>query len=210
MVLISKKQLLEQTGISYGQLYRWKRQGLIPEDWFIKKSSFTGQETFFERERILERVYAILKWKDQYSLEELAALFSCAGKREISVAECARMAESSEAQKKIALAAAGQTSLCVEEAALLLWLMELEDKGKIPDGRAALVWQENRALASLPRQKGMLFLTAHTYFMVWSCADSRLEADRTVEMIAQFQISVAVDHLQRQMQKIDAHMEEMN
>ena len=32
--LISKKELLDQTGISYGQLYRWKRKGLIPEAWF--------------------------------------------------------------------------------------------------------------------------------------------------------------------------------
>ena len=33
--LISKKELLELTGISYGQLYRWKRKNLIPEEWFI-------------------------------------------------------------------------------------------------------------------------------------------------------------------------------
>ncbi len=46
-VLISKKHLLQLTNISYGQLYRWKRENLLPESWFIKKSSFTGQETFF-------------------------------------------------------------------------------------------------------------------------------------------------------------------
>lgn len=45
--LISKKEVLSQTGISYGQLYRWKRKGLIPEEWFIRRSTFTGQETFF-------------------------------------------------------------------------------------------------------------------------------------------------------------------
>ena len=28
---ISKKELLELYGISYGALYRWKRMGLIPE-----------------------------------------------------------------------------------------------------------------------------------------------------------------------------------
>ena len=44
--LISKKELLEKYAISYGALYRWKRKGLIPEDWFIKKSTVTGQETF--------------------------------------------------------------------------------------------------------------------------------------------------------------------
>ena len=29
--LISKKELLETFGISYGALYRWKRMGLIPK-----------------------------------------------------------------------------------------------------------------------------------------------------------------------------------
>ena len=41
--LISKKEVLEKYGISYGALYRWKRIGLIPEDWFIRKSTVTGQ-----------------------------------------------------------------------------------------------------------------------------------------------------------------------
>ena len=37
--LISKKELLAKFGISYGALYRRKRMGLIPEEWFIKKSA---------------------------------------------------------------------------------------------------------------------------------------------------------------------------
>ena len=76
MNLISKKELLALTGISYGQLYRWKREKLIPEQWFIKQSSYTGQETFFPREQILSRVRTILESKDKYSLEELAGIFS--------------------------------------------------------------------------------------------------------------------------------------
>lgn len=68
---ISKKELLNMTGISYGQLYRWKREGLIPEEWFRKQSSFTGQETFLPRELILERIRFILEKKDAYSLEEI-------------------------------------------------------------------------------------------------------------------------------------------
>jgi len=68
---ISKKELLDMTGISYGQLYRWKREGLIPEEWFIKRSAFTGQETFFPRERTLARVKAILALKDTNSLDEI-------------------------------------------------------------------------------------------------------------------------------------------
>lgn len=68
---ISKKELLEVTGISYGQLYRWKRERLIPENWFEKRSSFTGQETFFPRERVLSRVRFILENKDRYTLSQL-------------------------------------------------------------------------------------------------------------------------------------------
>ncbi len=49
--LISKKDLLDLTGISYGQLYRWKWKNLIPEKWFIRKSTFTGQETFFQKKK---------------------------------------------------------------------------------------------------------------------------------------------------------------
>lgn len=73
---ISKKDLLKETGISYGQLYRWKREGLIPESWFVKKASYTGQETFFPREKILKRIHAIQQLKDKYSLEEMANLLS--------------------------------------------------------------------------------------------------------------------------------------
>ncbi len=74
--LISKKDLLELKGISYGQLYRWKRKNLIPEEWFIRKSTYTGQETFFPREKILLRVDRIKNMKDDTSLNDLADVFS--------------------------------------------------------------------------------------------------------------------------------------
>ncbi|HEX3014706.1 MAG TPA: YhbD family protein, partial [Methanobacterium sp.] len=74
--LISKKELLELTGISYGQLYRWKRKNLIPEEWFIKKSTFTGQETFFPKDRILDRVEKIKNMKGDVSLDDLADMLS--------------------------------------------------------------------------------------------------------------------------------------
>ena len=73
---LSKKELLRLTGISYGQLYRWKREKLIPEEWFHKRASITGQETFFPKTAILNRVARILELKDRYSLEELAEMFS--------------------------------------------------------------------------------------------------------------------------------------
>lgn len=70
--LISKKQLLEKYGFSYGALYRWKRMGLIPDEWFLKKSTVTGQETFFPEVLICERVELILSKKDGVQLEDLA------------------------------------------------------------------------------------------------------------------------------------------
>lgn len=74
--LISKKELLEKYSISYGALYRWKRKGLIPEDWFIKKATVTGQETFFPKALICERVELILNQKEDFSLDYLSRQFS--------------------------------------------------------------------------------------------------------------------------------------
>lgn len=73
--LISKKELLEKYEISYGALYRWKRKGLIPEDWFIKKATVTGQETFFPEELVCERIELIKNQKDDLSLDELSKQF---------------------------------------------------------------------------------------------------------------------------------------
>jgi len=64
------------TGISYGQLYRWKRKKLIPEDWFIKKSTFTGQETFFPKYKVIDRIEKIKTMKGDISLDSLAEMLS--------------------------------------------------------------------------------------------------------------------------------------
>jgi len=74
--LISKKELLKLTDISYGQLYRWKRRHLIPEEWFIKKASHTGQETFFPREKVLERINKIKDLMADLTLDDLEVRFS--------------------------------------------------------------------------------------------------------------------------------------
>ncbi len=74
--LIAKKDVLEATGISYGQLYRWKRKGLIPEAWFIRKATVTGQETFFPRDKILSRIEQIRSLKEEQSLDELVQILA--------------------------------------------------------------------------------------------------------------------------------------
>lgn len=83
--LISKKELLEQYGISYGALYRWKRMGLIPEGWFLRRSAPTGQETYFRRAQICPRIELILQSKDRVSLEALAAELQ--GQKQAAAAE---------------------------------------------------------------------------------------------------------------------------
>lgn len=72
--MISKKELLDKMNISYGQLYRWKREGLIPDEWFIKQSVSTGQETFFDEELIIPRIQMILDKKTDNQLKELKSL----------------------------------------------------------------------------------------------------------------------------------------
>lgn len=74
--MISKKDLLKEMKISYGQLYRWKREGLIPDDWFIKQSVSTGQETYFKKDLIIPRIKTILELKDNYQLEDLKVFLS--------------------------------------------------------------------------------------------------------------------------------------
>lgn len=83
--LLAKKDLLAKYKISYGALYRWKRMGLIPEEWFIKKAAVTGQETFFPEELICRRVELIQSKKDQISLEELAKELSGDAKKDASL-----------------------------------------------------------------------------------------------------------------------------
>ncbi|MFA6627973.1 MAG: DUF4004 family protein [Bacilli bacterium] len=74
--MISKKDLLIEMNISYGQLYRWKREGLIPNEWFNKQAVSTGQETYFKRELIIPRIQKILELKDMYQLDQLRAFLN--------------------------------------------------------------------------------------------------------------------------------------
>ncbi len=74
--MMSKKQVLAETGISYGQFYRWKRKGLIPERWIVRKSTYTGHETFLPREKIVERILRIKRLKKSNKLDEIAELLS--------------------------------------------------------------------------------------------------------------------------------------
>lgn len=83
--LITKKELLELTGISYGALYRWKRMRLLPDEWFIHRSTVTGHETFFPRDKVLKRVEEIQLLKETMTLEEIARRFQPGPPGEVAV-----------------------------------------------------------------------------------------------------------------------------
>lgn len=114
--MISKKELLERYGISYGALYRWKRMGLIPESWFIRRSAPTGQETVFRRSQICERIELIQSKKEEQSLEALAA----------SLAE---RQEAVRAERKLTVQTKFGTKEFALEDVLHLWLTEDGKRG---------------------------------------------------------------------------------
>ena len=147
--LISKKQLLAETGISYGQLYRWKRERLIPEGWFIKQSSHTGQETFFPKEQMLARVRAILEAKDRYSLEELAKILSPeAVDVPLAPRELWEWGEIGPDLLAAAEAAAPPTGLSFDQAVLLAALWEGAQRLSLPPESAKDLVYQALALAS--------------------------------------------------------------
>lgn len=83
--LITKKELLEITGISYGALYRWKRMGLLPETWFLHRASFTGHETCLPRALALQRIADIQRMKETMTLEAILEQLQPGANHEISL-----------------------------------------------------------------------------------------------------------------------------
>ncbi|GGG67163.1 YhbD family protein [Paenibacillus radicis (ex Gao et al. 2016)] len=123
--LISKKELLDLTGISYGQLYRWKRKQIIPEEWFIRKSAFTGQETFFPKQRMLARIDKILHMKDGLSLDELAEMFSpIPSGQSIRVLDILERNIVSRSSVELAAPYVGQSELYNFEQTLYLYILD--------------------------------------------------------------------------------------
>jgi len=150
--LISKKEVLEDMGISYGQLYRWKRKGLIPESWFIRRSTFTGQETFFPQEKILERIGRIKDLKDDHPLDDLAMLITkrVNAKLEVAFSKLRQLGWLDERLVKICgLEKDEEGVLSMKEALCLGVLRNLEGKARDEEmdlGRRTL----ERALARKP------------------------------------------------------------
>ena len=58
--------------------------GLIPESWFLRRSTPSGQETYFHTKQICPRVERILESKERVSLDALAE--ELAGQKQASAA----------------------------------------------------------------------------------------------------------------------------
>lgn len=160
MELISKKELLQRTGISYGQLYRWKRERLIPEEWFIKRSSFTGQETFFPAEQILPRVEAILQNKDRYSLGELSRMLSADIAPALVEDDALEQIEEIAPEVRTAAGNRSADGLALLDVALLVAVTEMINWFSVPTER-----QKKLAELVLSAAKGAVLDTVLTVFV---------------------------------------------
>ncbi len=161
MEMISKKELLELMGISYGQLYRWKRERLIPEEWFMKQSAYTGQETFFPREQIIARVGAIMKLKDNYSLEELSKMLepdvtACIYREDLDLVK-----EINREVLERVLALTMQETFRIPDVAFLMLLSGISSKAELNAEESVDLVE--RTLPGVLKQKGGVFNCA--FFM---------------------------------------------
>lgn len=197
MNLISKKDLLAITGISYGQLYRWKRERLIPEEWFIKQSAYTGQETFFPREQILSRIKSILELKDLYSLDELAKILS----PETSVATINQkdLLEVDEIDKTLLGVMPdvfGKNDFEFYEVALSVGISQAAERLGLSGELMEEILEKSVTAASRQKTANVtctIFYTDERYHTIFTSGQVPLNFDSTVEIKEQFSLSEITD-----------------
>jgi len=199
---ISKKELLQVAGISYGQLYRWKRKGLVPEEWFQRKSTFTGQETFFPREKVLARIEKIKSMQDEdASLDEIAdAVAPNLGEVSMTIAEIReRGLVSSEAADLFATAVHdADAPLVFGEVVSLSALDTLLKTGDVSldEGRVVLDTLQENYPAFEGRPADLLFVRRmglSTAMLVASGAEIRF--DRAARVVARVNLSESAEAL---------------
>lgn len=199
MNLISKKDLLAMTGISYGQLYRWKRERLIPEEWFIKQSSYTGQETFFPREQILSRVKSIQDMKDEYSLEALAKIFSPeANKETVSIADLIETGILDAEIAEAILEVNGSAELDLWDAAFAsaLW-KTFQENGILQEKALGLLQNSARAAAKAKSADAVctVFLAEEEYHTVFTSKTIPLVFDNSIDVVCRIALGEAAEDL---------------
>ncbi|HHV11130.1 MAG TPA: DUF4004 family protein [Clostridiales bacterium] len=199
MNLISKKDLLAVTGISYGQLYRWKRERLIPEEWFLKQSAYTGQETFFPREQILSRIKSILDLKDIYSLEELAKILSPESSVEkISLGDLTEVEEINKELLEVLPEVFGEDQFEFFEVALSIAISQAAERLGL-SGEAAKNLLKKSAAAALKHKTVTIFCTIFTvgeeYHTVFTPNSVAMSFDNEVELKEELALSEITDKI---------------
>ncbi len=199
--LISKKDLLAECGSSYGQLYRWKRKGLIPEEWFERRSTFTGTETFFPRERILVRIDKIKSMKDEdLSLDDIAEEFSPdLSHVALTAEELVSRGIAGRAALELFEAEHGKTGTLVFDEVLAVRLLDvLLAAGGITaeEGRALVGVLEDTLPKSAGRKLDVL-LVRKLGFSAWLLVPSasELHLERAAKIVARVDLSKSVEDL---------------
>ena len=195
---ISKKDLLVETGISYGQLYRWKRDGLIPEEWFIKRSAFTGQETFFPRDRMLARIKGILALKDTHSLEEIRE--SLVNRATVYGAyEALREMSDMEPDFLSSLAApTASAEVCIESVAAVIGLYEMASRAGVGrDRKRELIDEALVAVAQNAQIPTMVALVkaTDTWHYIMALGATWIAIDRGITFVETQQVADIVERI---------------
>ncbi len=192
---ISKRELLQATGISYGQLYRWKREKLIPDSWFIKRSSYTGQETYLPR-RAIERIGFILENKDRYSLTQLQGMLSPEAGSRSYPAEAVGFLPGAARPAVILRRMAGSESfdhgqaLCVMIAADMLTLgVKLDDAALTQVLDALAAWQKEAALLEKDDGRIVLLKSGEAYLPLYLQPDAAVRPPEGVTVAYNLSLS---------------------
>lgn len=197
MNLISKKDLLAITGISYGQLYRWKRERLIPEEWFMKQSAYTGQETFFPRDQILSRIQSILDLKDKYSLEELSKILSpVTSIAKISIEDLQEINEIDKGLINIISEIYGKDKYDFFEVAFMVAISRVAKKIGLSDNQCGNLLRKSISVASKQKNTNVcctIIYTENEYHTVFTVNTAIIEFDDDIQVIEQLSLSEIVD-----------------
>lgn len=198
MNLISKKDLLALTGISYGQLYRWKREQLIPEEWFIKRASYTGQETFFPRDQIISRVQSIIELKDRYSLEELSKILSNDNGQTISRENIGQMTEINDELLSIVYQYYYKENYEIIEIAYLIAISQLYQSAKVTADNLEKLVISGLPMVSQQKYTDIectFFLVKDEYHTVFSRISDSIAFDNSIQIINRVIVSEIADQI---------------
>jgi len=185
---ISKRELLDATGISYGQLYRWKRERLIPDSWFVKRSAFTGQETFLPRKAV-ERIQFILANKDRYSLTQLQGRLSREAGSRTYRAEAVGMLPGAARPAQVLRNMAGSEEFDHAQALCAMIAADMGRSGvKLDDGQlrevlnALIAWQKAESLLEKDDGKIVLLKSGDAYLPLYFQPDGVVHPPEGVEV----------------------------